>query len=430
MKYPRINNALFGDNRSRFAQSMEKNSIAVIFCNPIVLENGDAVYPYKENSDLFWMTGVGQEKSALILFPDHPDESKREILVVLRPNEHITKWEGHKLSKEEATDISGVRTVVYQDDFETTLRPLMHLADTVYVNSDENDRLANDTLRADLVYVKELMESYPLHQYKRASKLTKSLRQIKNRHESDLIQKATDITHLALNRIMEVIRPGIMEFQLEAELWHVFLSNRATRPAYSPILASGANACILHYVDNNNVCEDGDLILMDFGAEYAGYASDLSRTIPVNGKYSARQKEIYDAVLEVHNFAKSIIKPGLSFADYNKQVNACMDDQLVKIGLLSQGDINNQDPENPARRKYYYHGLGHHMGIGVHDLGWYDDIREGMVLTVEPGIYVEDEGIGVRIENDLIVTKSGIHDYFRHIPITTEEIEDYMKSQR
>ncbi len=427
MKYPRIDNRLFIDNRDRFTKAMEKKSIAVIFGNPIVLENGDAVYTYKPNSDLFWMTGVVQEKTALILFPDHPDESKREILVILRPNEHITKWEGHKLSKEEAKEISGVKNIIYEDELEASLRPLMHQAEAVYLNSDENDRLGNDTLRVDLHYVNKLMCDYPLHSYRRASMITKTLRQIKNKYESDLIQQASNITHKALEKIMQVIKPGIMEYELEAELWHTFLSHRATRPGYNSILASGANACILHYVDNNNECKDGDLILMDFGAEYSGYVSDLSRTIPVNGKYTARQKEIYDAVLDVHNFAKSIIKPGLSFADYNKKVNARMDEQLVKIGLLTKNDIKNQDPAKPARRKYYYHGLGHHMGVDVHDLGWYADIQEGMVLTVEPGIYVEDEGIGVRIENDLIVTKTGIHDYFQNIPITTEEIEAFMK---
>ncbi len=428
MKYEKINTQLFEDNRSRFHKKMDKNSIAVIAPNPVVMENADAVYDYKANSDLYWLTGIDQEDTYYIAFPDSPIPEEREILVILRPNEKLEKWEGHKLTPAEATEISGIKKVIYTDELDTTLRRLVHSVDKIYLNSDEHDRLSSHSLRTDLPYIQSIKKQYPLHQYGRAAQITKELRPIKNKHEIEVIKRAISITHKAINKVFENIKPGIAEYELEGLIMCEFLRNRATRKAYGIILASGANACILHYIDNNQVCQDGDLILMDFGAEYGGYTSDLTRTIPVNGKFTDRQKEVYNACLAVHDFAKDYLKDGVDFGEYNAAVNREMEKQLIGLGLLTEEDIQNQDPANPAYKQYYYHGLSHHLGIDVHDQGWLSGpVREGMVLTVEPGIYIAEEGIGVRIENDIVITKNGIDDLFADIPITVEEIEAAMK---
>lgn len=408
---------------------MKPNSIAIFNASPVIAENGDAVYAYKANSNVTWLSGIVQEQTMVILYPDNKDQSARAVLVIQRPNELLEKWNGHLLRKDEATAISGIQNVQYVDSIDALLQVWMHHAEYVYLDTNENDRRGN-VLRTDLQFVNQIMAQYPLHKYERAAVILKELRAIKTKEEVEVTQQAVDITHQAFLRVMRYIKPGVMEYELEAEITHEFLRNRATRHAYGCILASGDRARVLHYVDNNQECKDGELILMDFGAEYGNYCADLSRTIPVNGKFTKRQAEVYNACLNVHNYCVAILKPKINYADYINKVNLEMEKQLMKIGLISKADIKNQDPENPAYRKFFYHGIGHHLGLDVHDLGTRNEpVKEGMLFTIEPGIYIEEEQMGIRIENNYWLTKSGSVNLFKNIPITVEEIEGYMKSK-
>lgn len=428
MKYAALNPAIFTQNRNRFAKKMKPNSIAIFHDHAVLPENGDAQHRYKPNSDIIWLSGLVQEKTMVVLYPDNLDKTYREVLVILRPNEVLEKWEGHKLSKSEATAISGMKTVIYSDQLPALLHSWVHHADTIYLDSNENDRTDLTLPRIDLLSVRDFMKQYPLHHYERAAKIMKELRGIKTKEEVAVMQQAIDITHNAFLRICKFIKPGVYEHHIEAEITHEFLWNRATRHAYGCIIASGDRARVLHYVENNQVCKDGELILMDFGAEYGNYCADLTRTIPVNGKFSKRQKEIYDACLHVHLYAKKLLKPGITWLEITSKSQDEMNKQLLKIGLLTKEDIKNETPDNRACSKYFYHGLGHHLGIDVHDLGSRNTpIKEGMVFTIEPGIYVEQEQIGIRIENNFWVTKTGNVDLFKGIPITTDEIERAMK---
>ena len=431
MKYLPLPQRLYNQNRARFIKKMKPNSIAIFPSNLNLPENGDAQYAFRPNSDILWLSGIRQEKTMVVLYPDNPDVNAREILVLLRPNEHLEKWEGHKLRKEEATAISGIKNVQWSDTFDAQLHVMMHQADIVYLNSNENDRLDLSIPRLDLAYVTKIKDQYPLHQYERAAKITRELRAIKTKEEIAVTQEAVDITEKAFRRVMQFIKPGVMEYEIEAEITHEFLRNRATRHAYGNIIASGDRARILHYVENNQVCKNGELILMDFGAEYGNYCADMTRTIPVNGKFTKRQKDVYNACLAVHNYAKSILKPGISILAYTAKVNVYMEQQLVNLGLISKADIKNQDPANPAYRKYFYHGVTHHLGIDVHDIGTkHLPIKDGMLFTVEPGIYIEEEQMGIRIENNIWITKTGHVDLFKNIPITVEEIERCMKRSK
>lgn len=428
MKYLPIPSKLFSQNRERFIKMMSKNAIAIFSNNPVIAENGDATYQFKSNSDVTWLSGITQEKTMVILYPDNADKSAREVLVIQRPNELLEKWNGHLLRKEEATAISGIKNVQFVDSIDDMLHLWMHHADTVYLDTNENDRTGAGTFRTDLLFVHQFMKKYPLHRYERAAKLMKELRAIKTKEEVEIVQKAIDITAKAFARVCKYIQPGVMEYEIEAEITHEFLRNRATRHAYGCIIASGDRARTLHYVDNNQECLDGDLLLMDFGAEYGNYCADLTRTIPVNGKFSKRQKEVYNACLAVHKYCASILKPGINYAHYIDLVNEEMEKQLVKIGLLSKQDLKNQDPADPAFRRYFYHGIGHHLGLDVHDVGTRNQpVKEGMLFTIEPGIYIEEEGIGIRIENNYWLTKGGNKDLFKGIPITVDEIETAMK---
>lgn len=428
MKYLPINPALFTNNRRRFAKAMKPNSIAIFPANPVFQENGDATYTYKPNSDVVWLSGVVQEKTMVILYPDNADANAKEVLVIQRPNELLEKWNGHLLRKEEATAISGIKNVQYVDSIESNLHLWMHHADTVYLNSNENDRLNTENPRTDLLFVHDFMQRYPLHHYERAARIMKELRAVKTKEEVEIVKIAIDITRKAFDRVLKFVKPGVMEYEIEAEITHEFIRDRATRHAYGCIIASGDRARVLHYVDNNQECKAGELLLMDFGAEYGNYNADLTRTIPVNGKFTKRQKEVYNACLAVHNYCASILKPGINYADYINKVNAEMEKQLIKIGLISKADIKNQDPANPAWRKYFYHGIGHHLGVDVHDLGTRNQpVKEGMLFTIEPGIYIEEEQMGIRIENNYWLTKTGNIDLFKNIPITVEEIEAAMK---
>ncbi len=407
---------------------MQKNSIAIFVSNEQLPVNGDSLYSFKQNSDLFWLSGITQEESMVILFPDNPDAKYREVLILVRPNELKEKWDGKRLRINEAQNISGIKTIVWLDSLDALLQPWIHLADNIYLDSNENDRKSSLVRTREYKYIDELQARYPLHNFFRAAKLMKELRSIKSELEIEVLQKAIDITDNTFRRLLKFIKPGVMEYEIEAELWHSFLSQRATGPAYGSIIASGDRARTLHYINNDQECKDGELVLMDFGAEYGGYCADLTRTIPVNGKFTRRQKTVYNACLHLHDYAKSLLKPGISIVDYTEKVGDEATQIFLKIGLLKKSDVKNEDPENKAYRKYLYHGISHHLGIDVHDLGTRTEpIKPGMVFTVEPGIYIEEEKMGVRIENNLWITKNRNKDLMANIPITVEEIESLMK---
>lgn len=428
MKYLPLDAQLFRENRKRFVKVLKPSSIAIFVSNDEWPSNGDALLPFKQNSDLYWLTGIVQEDSMLVLFPDNPDPKYREVLVLVRPNELKEKWDGKRLSRDGATAISGIETIVWLDTIEALLQQWIHLADHIYLDSNENDRKSSPIVTREYRFIETMKQRYPLHDYQRSAKILRELRAVKTRHEVAVIQQAIDITDQAFRRLLGFIRPGVMEYEIEAEILHEFLRSRASGPAYSSIIASGDRARTLHYVFNNQECKDGELILMDFGAEYGGYNADLTRTVPVNGRFTARQKEVYNGCLHLHDFAKSILKPGISLADYTDQVGDEATKVFLTLGLITKADVKNEDKDNRAYRKYLYHGISHHLGVDVHDLGTKTDpLQEGMVLTVEPGIYIEQEQMGVRIENNVWLTKKGNVDLMKRIPIKAEEIEALMK---
>lgn len=429
MKYHPLNPQIFVQNRQRFTKAMLPNSIAIFVSNDEWPMNGDAIHAFKQNSDLFWLSGITQEDSMVILFPDNPDPKFREVLVLVRPNELKEKWDGKRLRANEAKQLSGMPTVVWLDGIDALLQTWIHLADHIYLDSNENDRKANLIRSREYRFIDEMQNRYPLHSYQRAAKIMKELRGIKTAEEIEVVQQAIDITENTFRRLLQFIKPGVMEYEIEAEIYHSFLSQRATGPAYGSIIASGDRARTLHYVSNNQECKDGELILMDFGAEYGGYCADLTRTIPVNGKFTRRQKTVYNACLHLHDYAKSLLKPGITIVDYTDKIGEEATQQFLKIGLLKKSDVKNEDPENRAYRKYLYHGISHHLGVDVHDLGTRTaPIKPGMLFTVEPGIYIEEEQMGVRIENNIWITRNGHKDLMKNIPITVEEIEALMKN--
>jgi len=428
MKYTALDTQIFIQNRKRFVSKMQKNSIAIFVSNDEYPLNGDALHDFKQNTELYWLSGIEQEGSMVILFPDNPDPKYREVLVLVRPQELKEIWDGKRLRANEAKAISGIKTIVWVDVLDGILQQWVHLADAIYLDSNENDRKNNLLRTSEYRFIDEMKARYPLHNFCRAATIMKELRAVKTKEEVQVIQKAIDITELAFRRLLQFIQPGVKEYEIEAEIYHSFLSQRATGVAYHSIIASGDNARTLHYTSNNNVCKDGELILMDFGAEYGGYCADLTRTVPVNGKFTKRQKEVYNACLHLHDYAKSILKPGISILNYTDKVGEEASKQFLKIGLLSKSDIKNEDAENRAYRKYLYHGISHHLGLDVHDLGTRTaPITAGMVFTVEPGIYIKEEKMGVRIENNFWITKTGNQDLMKNIPIKAEEIEALMR---
>jgi len=426
MKYLPLNPDIFINNRKRFVAGMQPNSIAIFVSNDEFPKNGDALHRFKQNSDLFWLSGIEQEDSLVILYPDHYDEQYREVLVLVRPNELKEKWDGKRLRAKEATAISGINTIVWVDSLEALLQTWIHAADNIYLNTNENDRKASHIRTREYRFIDELKSAYPLHNYFRSAKILKDLRGIKTKGEVEVVQIAIDITQKTFERVCAFVKPGVMEYEVEAEIFHEFLRNRATGEAYGSIIASGDRARTLHYVNNSEECKEGELLLMDFGAEYGGYCADLTRTIPVNGKFTERQKEVYNACLAIHNHAKSILKPGISVVDYTDKVGEEATRQFVKIGLLTQEETE-KEGGNTAYRKYLYHGISHHLGIDVHDLGTRTEpLKAGMLLTVEPGIYIEAEQMGIRIENNVWLTEDGNIDLMKNIPITVEQIEAAM----
>ncbi|MGN6511255.1 MAG: aminopeptidase P N-terminal domain-containing protein [Chitinophaga sp.] len=429
MKYLPLDQKIFIKNRARFTAKMQPDSIAIFNSNDELPTNGDALHPFRQNADLYWLTGIDQEDTMLVLFPDNPDPKYREVLVLVRPNELKEKWDGHRLRREEAQAISGIETIVWLDSLDGQLQPWIHEAANIYLNTNENNRKANLVPVRDYRYAQELRSRYPLHNYLRAARILKELRAVKTEEEIAVMQTAIDITEKTFRRLLQFIRPGVYEHEIHAEILHEFLGNRATGEAYGSIIASGDRARTLHYVSNNQECKEGEVILMDFGAAYGGYNADLTRTVPVSGKFTARQREVYNACLHLHNYAKSLLKPGLTIGKYHEMVGVEAGKEFVKLGLLTEADIKNQDPETPAYRRYLYHGISHHLGVDVHDLGpsFFQPIPDGAVLTVEPGIYIEEEKMGIRIENNVWVRSGGNVDLMKNIPITADEIEALMK---
>jgi Xaa-Pro aminopeptidase len=428
MKYHSLNPELFKQNRERFVKELPAQTIAIFGSNDAFPSNGDALHAFKQNSDLFWLCGIEQEDTMLVLFPDNPDPKYREVLVLVRPNELKEKWDGRQLRVKEAQAISGISTIVWLDNIDALLQTWIHLANTICLDSNENDRKASLIRSREYRFIDEIQQRYPLHQYYRAAKIMRAVRAIKTSYEVEVLEKAIHITEQTFRRLLGFIRPGVMEYEIEAEIYHSFLNQRATGPAYHSIIASGDRARTLHYIANNQVCKDGELLLMDFGAEYGGYCADLTRTVPVSGKFTRRQKNIYNACLHLHNYAKSILKPGITILNYTDKVGEEATQQFLKLGLLRKSDVKNEDPENRAYRKYLYHGISHHLGVDVHDLGTRTSpIKPGMVFTIEPGIYVEEEQLGVRIENNVWITRNGNKDLMKNIPIEAEEIESLMK---
>jgi len=427
MKYLPIDSTLFIQNRQKFAPKLKPNAIAVLNSNDVMPTSADGIRSFVQNTDLFYLSGIDEAESILIIFPDAREERHKEILFIKETSEQISLWEGPKYSKEDAKKVSGIKTIYWTREFENVFKGLVFEADRIYLNTNEHLRADVTVETRDARFVRWCKKMYPLHKYNRLAPIMHDIRPIKSEIEIELIKQVCKITENAFRRLLGFIRPGIWEFEIEAEIYHEFISNRSRGPAYSPIIASGANACILHYVQNNCKCKNGDLVLMDFGAEYANYASDLTRTVPVNGKFTPRQKEIYDAVLRVQRAAIQMLEPGNTFEAYNKDVGVIMEKELIGLGLLDAGSVENQNPEDPLYKRYFMHGVSHHLGLDVHDVGSkYRKFEAGMVVTCEPGIYIKSEGIGIRLENDILLTKDGPVDLMKNIPIETGEIEEMM----
>lgn len=430
MKYNPIDNKLFIKNRKNFANKMKSNSLAVFNSNDIYPISADSTMPFEQHRDIFYLSGVDQEESILVLFPDCPKEKHREILFLKETNEHIAVWEGEKLTKEKAFETSGIKTVYWLQDMEKIMFEIMTQCDTVYINTNEHYRANVETETREDRFSKWLKDKYPAHSVAKSNPILQRLRSLKDPIELDLIQQACDITEKGFRRILNFVKPGVWEFEIEAEFMHEFLRNRSKKFAYTPIVASGNNANVLHYVENNQQCKAGDLILLDVGAEYANYSSDMTRTIPVSGRFTDRQKAVYNAVLNVKNEATNMLIPGTDWAAYHAEVGKIMTGELLNLGLLDKADVQNEDPEWPAYKKYFMHGTSHHMGLDTHDYGILTEpMQENMVFTVEPAIYIPKEGFGIRLEDDVVIQKTGSpFNLMRNIPLEADEIEDLMNS--
>ena len=429
MKYLPIDNQLFINNRKNFSAKLATNTIAILNANDVMPTNADGTMPFRQNNDLFWLSGVDQEESVLVIFPDHTDESQREILFLKETNEHIAIWEGAKLTKEGALKTAGIETVYWLNELEGKIAELIGKCNGIYLNKNIHSRSASAVETRDDRFRKMIANKFSETTIHEIAPIMHELRAVKSNLEIKLMQNACDITEKGLRRILPFIKPGVTEYEIEAELMHEFLKNRSNGFAYQPIIGSGVDSCVLHYIDNNKACKDGDILLMDFGAEYANYASDLTRTIPVNGKFTNRQKTVYNSVLHVMKEATNMLRPGTIFKEYNAEIGRIMELELIKLGLLDKHDVQKQDAKNPLFKQYFMHGTSHYLGLDVHDVGGFDwPMKEGMVFTCEPGIYILDEELGIRLENDILVTANGPDDLMKNIPIEAEEIEHLMNS--
>lgn len=428
MKYERISSALFIETRKKFIERMDGNSLAVFNSNDIYPISADSSMPFQQHRDIFYLSGVDQEESILVISPNSKNPAHKEVLFLKETNDHIAVWEGEKLDKKAAFEVSGVKTVYWLEQFDTIFKQMMCEVDSIYLNTNEHLR-ANTTVQTrEDRFVAKVKIDFPAHQVKRSAPIMHSIRSVKHSIELELMQIACNITKSGINRLLSFVKPGVWEYEIEAELIHEFLINRSKGFAYTPIVASGKNACVLHYIENNQQCKDGDVILLDVGAEYANYASDLTRCIPVNGRFTERQKAVYNAVLHVKNEAQKLLVPGIMMNDYHKEVGAIMEAELIKLKLIDQTDIKNQNPDWPAYKKYFMHGTSHFIGLDTHDVGlWNEPIKAGMVFTCEPGIYIPAEGLGIRLEDDIVILEKGEpFNLMRDIPIEADEIESIM----
>jgi Xaa-Pro aminopeptidase len=429
MRYLPIDNQLFITNRQRLTQLLKPKSLVVLNANDIMPTNADGTMTFRQNNDLFYLTGVDQEETRLVLFPEHPDPKFRELLFLRETSELIEIWEGHKLTKAEAEQVTGIpqKQIYWMNQFETIFIQLVYEADFVYLNTNEHTRAGMAVQTQDARYVDEFRQKYPLHQLERLAPLMHQLRAIKQPQELPLIQTAIDTTETMFRRLLTFIKPGVWEYEIEAEMMHEFLKNRSRGAAYSPIIASGANACVLHYIDNSAQCRDGDVILLDIGAEYANYNADMTRSVPVNGRFTPRQRAVYDAVLRVMNEATQMLRPGNLWDEYHREVGKVMESELIGLGLLDKAEVARQDPDAPIYKKYFMHGTSHFLGLDVHDVGnKYRKMEPGMVFTVEPGIYIREEKLGIRLENNVLLTESGNIDLMASIPVEADAIEALM----
>jgi Xaa-Pro aminopeptidase len=431
MRYSPIENSLFIENRRRLTGLLKPGSLVILNSNDIMPTNADGSMGFRQNTDLFYLSGIDQEETILVLFPDHPDEKFREVLFLRETNEIIAVWEGEKLTKQQAQEVSGIQNVYWTHQYENVFRNIVFEAENVYLNTNEHTRNDSPVLTREARFVTDFKEKYPLHQLRRLAPLMHQLRAVKQPAEVALIQHACNITKSGFERLLKFVKPGIMEYEIEAELLHEFIRNRSRGFAYQPIIASGANACVLHYIQNERECKDGDVLLLDVAAEYANYGSDLTRSIPVSGRFTKRQREVYDAVLRVFKAAKGMLVTGNLWDEYHAEIGKIMESELIGLGLITKLDIEKQDPEWPAYRKYFPHGTSHFLGLDIHDVGnKYRRFEPGNVFTCEPGIYIREENLGIRLENNILVTADGNIDLMGHIPIEAEEIEDLMNENR
>jgi len=430
MKQIKIDKKLFIDNRKRLTKELKPNSIVVVHANDVLPTNADGTMHFKQNTDLFWLTGVDQEESVLVLYPDSPDPAFKEVLFLRETSELIAIWEGKKLMKDEATELTGIQNVVWLSDFNKIFRNLVTDADNVYINTNEHKRADVIVQSRSIKFINWCKELYPLHNYCRLAPVINRLRMIKSPIEIELMQKACDLTDKAFRRVLKFVKPGVMEYEIEAEFAHEFIRNGSAYADYYPIIASGPSACVLHYVVNDKPCNDGDVILIDTGASYANYNADMSRTIPVNGKFTKRQKQVYNACLRVMRSTIERVKKGGIWKEIQKETEQNMEKELIGLKLLKLRDIKNQNPSWPALKKYFMHNVSHFLGLDVHDVGYFETpYKPGMVFTVEPGIYIPEEGIGVRLENNIVVTEKGNLDLMKNIPVEIDEIEEIMNSK-
>lgn len=430
MKYDRIDSNLYIANRKKFTERMTANTLAVFNSNDIFPISADSTMPFQQHRDILYLTGVDQEESILVLFPNASNPAHQEVLFLKETSDLIAVWEGEKLTKETAFLTSGIKTVYWLQQFPTIFKQMMAEAHGMYLNTNEHLRANTEVETREDRFIKQVKQDYPAHQVHKSAPIMHKIRSIKEAVELELMQRACKITEAGVRRLLAFIKPGVWEYEIEAELAHEFLRNRSKGFAYTPIVASGKNACVLHYIENNQQCQDGDVILLDVGAEYANYSSDLTRCLPVNGRFTARQKAVYNAVLHVKNEAQKLLVPGTIMAEYHKQVGSLMEEQLVGLGLISMDDIKTQNPDWPAYKKYFMHGTSHFLGLDTHDVGiWHEPISAGMVFTCEPGIYIPEEGLGIRLEDDLVVQASGApFNLMGDIPIEAEAIEDLMNA--
>jgi Xaa-Pro aminopeptidase len=430
MKYHQLDRQLFIKNRAKFTAQMKPNSVAVFNSNDIYPVSADSTLPFAQHRDIFYLSGVDQEESILLLFPDAPYAHQKEILFLKETSAHIAVWEGEKLTKEKAFEVSGVKTVYWLQDFEKILFELMTYCDTMYVNTNEHYRQSVTTETREARFVKWWKTQYPAHQVAKSNPILQHIRSIKESEEIALIQQACDITNKGFRRLLPFVKPGVMEYEIEAELIHEFVRNRSKGFAYTPIIASGNNANVLHYIENNQACKAGDLLLLDVAAEYANYSSDMTRTIPVSGSFTPRQKAVYNAVLRVKNEATKLLVPGEFWKNYHQEVGKIMTSELLGLGLIDKADVQNENPEWPAYKKYFMHGTSHHLGLDTHDYGLlHKPIEANMVFTVEPGIYIPAEGFGIRLEDNVVVQAQGDpFNLMRDIPIEVDEIENLMNA--